>query len=308
VPRYRCYRDNLAEKPQRGFSFIELMVSMTILLIVSAVVLGGIAGMSKTNGTVNNRVQMHASIRSATELLQQEIGQAGRVSIPTGSVTLSAAVVANTTPTVGISSTAGMFANAKLIIDAGANQETVTATAVSQSPSQITAAFTKAHAANAVIRPAGAFASGIVPTSGPTVLKLYGDIDDNGNMVYVEYTCDTANGFLYRNSMPVTTITKPALTPAMILLSNIQANPGGTACFTYQPMVVGADTYITNVAVTLTLKTQDKDPQTHQYQTETKALLNVSPRNVFEAWQMASAGVSNRIQPMPASVTTLVSQ
>jgi prepilin-type N-terminal cleavage/methylation domain-containing protein len=300
VPRHHFNR-RIHNALPAGFSFIELMISMTILLVVSAVVLGGVASMTKTNGTINNRVQMHASVRSATELLQQEIGQAGRVSLPTGSVTLSAAVTASTA-TVGVSSTAGMFTNEKLIIDTGDNQETVDVIAVGTS--DITATFTVDHAANAVVRPAGAFASGIVPSSGPTKLKLYGDIDDNGTMVYVEYTCE--NGFLYRNAMPITAASKPGLTPAMILLSNVLPNPGGTACFTYQPMVVGPDTYVTNVAVTLTLQTQEKDPQTNLYQTETKALLNVSPRNVFEAWQMASAGVSNRIQPMPASVTNLL--
>jgi hypothetical protein len=68
---------------------------------------------------------------------------------------------------------------------------------------------------------------------------------------------------------------------------------------------VAANTYDVDVAVTLTVQTQNKDPQTHQFQTETKALLNFSPRNVFDGWQLASAGVSNRIQPMPPIVSGL---
>ena len=39
------------------------------------------------------------------------------------------------------------------------------------------------------------------------------------------------------------------------------------------------------------VQTQLIDPITQQKQTETKALLNVSPRNVFNVWQLASAGV-----------------
>ena len=42
------------------------------------------------------------------------------------------------------------------------------------------------------------------------------------------------------------------------------------------------------------------------YQTETKALLNVSPRNVFNVWQLAGLGINNRVQPLPATVTTLI--
>ena len=91
-----------------------------------------------------------------------------------------------------------------------------------------------------------------------------------------------------------------------MLLSNIQTNPGGTACFTYMPNplpIVTANTYVLDVAITLTVNTQVIDPITKQFQTETKALLNVSPRNVFNVWQLASAGVTERIQPMPPTVT-----
>ena len=61
------------------------------------------------------------------------------------------------------------------------------------------------------------------------------------------------------------------------------------------------------MAITLTVQTQDKDPVTGLYQTETKALLNVSPRNVFNTWQMAAQGITSRIQPLPPTVSTLKS-
>ena len=48
------------------------------------------------------------------------------------------------------------------------------------------------------------------------------------------------------------------------------------------------------------------DPVTRQQQTETKALLNVSPRNVFNVWELASLGITNRLQPMPATVQALL--
>jgi len=295
---------------QRGFSMIELLVAVTILLLVSGFVLTGLADMSMINGTITNRTQMHSGVRSATELLQQEIGQAGKVALP-AAVTLTGPVIIAGTAAVGVSSSAGMFVSEKLIIDTGPNEETVTLTAVSLSPSQITAAFTLAHASGAVVRAAGAFASGVVPTtaangSTATRLKLYGDVNDDGNMVYIEYTCDTDGGNLYRNTMSVTAASKPARTPSMILLPNIRPNPDGTPCFTYQEKAVGTDTYVVNVAVTLTVQTELQDPNTNQFQLETKALLNVSPRNVFEVWQMASIGTSNRIQPMPASVSNLL--
>jgi hypothetical protein len=226
-------------------------------------------------------------------------------------VTLTGAVaVANVAQTVAVSSAAGMFVNEWLVIDTGTGkEETVQLTAVDAETNQITAIFAQTHAANVPVRVAGAFASGIVPptlANGSTAntLKLYGDVNDDGKMVYVEYSY--AGGNLYRNVMAWNAASKPAVTASQVLLSNIVPNPNGTDVFMYQQKTVGADTFIVGVAITLTAQTQSKDPITNQYQTETKALLNVAPRNVFDAWQVASLGFTSRIQPMPASVQALL--
>jgi hypothetical protein len=277
--------------------------------------MSGMMQMMKTSGSIANRTEMHSSVRSATEVLQQEIGQAGRVPTLNGvtlTTIITTAMANGTSIPVVVSSATGMFNGEKLVIDAGDLEETVTVSSLSVSTNTFSAAFFNAHASGVSVRISGTFASGIVPdtaTNGSTsfILKLYGDINDDGNMEYVEYTCDTAGGNLYRNVVTVAPgATKPAVTSSMVILSNVLPNPpdpgGSTAapCFKFQDKIVSPDTYVVDVSVTLTVQTQNKDPQTHQFQTETKALLNVSPRNVFEGWQLASAGVSNRIQPMPA--------
>jgi prepilin-type N-terminal cleavage/methylation domain-containing protein len=302
---------------QAGFSIIELMVALTILLAVSGVVMGGLMQMSYTQGTITNRSEMHASVRSATELLQQEIGQAGRISLPTAGPTKITTPINVVDPSSGLTlsvtldSATGVFNGMLLVVDASDKEETVAVSNLNTTTRTFTGTFHVSHAANAKVQVSGAFASGIVPTttingSTGSILKLYGDVNDDGNMVYVEYKCDTAAGKLYRNSMTYDAVSKPLLNDSLVLLPNIQSNPDGTPCFTYQQQTVGTDTYVTNVAVTLTVQTELKDPKTKQYQQETKALLNVSPRNVFEGWQLASAGIKNRIQPMPASVTALL--
>jgi len=150
----------------------------------------------------------------------------------------------------------------------------------------------------------------VVPAGGngstATKLKIFGDIDGNGRMVYVEYWCDIASGRLYRNSMPFTAGAKQPYTVDMVLIDNILANPGGTPCFTYQTQSAGGVNYVIDVAITLTVRTQNRDANTRDFQTESKALLNVSPRNVFNVWQMAGLGNTNRVQPMPASVAALL--
>jgi hypothetical protein len=281
-----------------------------VLLIVSGTVFDGILRLTRVNDTISNRTEMHSGVRNATELLQQEVGQAGRISLP-GTVTLLDPVAVAGAATVRLSSVTGVFVGEQLVVGTGATQETVVVTAVGALLGTITATFDTAHAAGAPVAAHGGFSAGIVPTtmangSTGTVLKIFGDIHDDGNMVYVEYTCDFARANLFRNSIAYDAGAKPAVTIEQVLLDNILPNPDGTPCFTYQEQVVGATTYVVGVAITLTVQTEDRDPQTGLFQRETKALLNVSPRNVFHVWQFASLGITNRIQPMPATVQALL--
>ncbi|MCC7417102.1 MAG: type II secretion system protein [Acidobacteria bacterium] len=329
---------------QRGFSLIELLISVTILLIVTSVATSALLQLTNSQRTISNRTQLHAGVRSATELLQQEVGQAGRVALPGSVVTLNGAVAAGVgtvviRQTIGgaaSNSVAGLFVDEWLTVDSGNKAETVRITAIDTAAKTITADFAMPHASGAAVNVYGGFASGIVPDqywndaawaaypngSTGSVLKLFGDINGDGNMVYVEYTCDTAGGKLYRNVMAFDAAVKPAVTDSEVLLGNITANPGGTACFTYMPSPLpyninvddpgcGANcnqSFVLDVAITLTVNTEQVDPITGQVQTETKALLNVSPRNVFNTWQLASLGEEgeNRLQPMPNSVKLLL--
>jgi len=328
-------------RSESGFSLAEMLIATGLLLVVSSIVTSALMQMTKHQQTISNRTEMHSGVRGATELLQQEVGQAGRVTVP-APVTLTAAVAAAAncdpgTPTlnavpVSVTSTTGMFASAgppaayeTLTVLDGDTQEDIKVASVTNGTT-FQACFSKPHLAGAVLAPLGGFATGIVPPTGivngsdANHLKLFGDINGDGNMVYVEYFCDNADvgsHNLYRNVMPYNTApaAKPALSDAMILLSNIHVNPpdaGGVArpCFQYQTALLhvqGTDfTFVLDVAVTLTVWTQLPDPVTHQFQTETKALLNISPRNVFSAWELASMGYTDRIQSTPATVTALL--
>lgn len=318
---------------ESGFSLIELIVAMGVLLAVSSIVTTALLQMTNAQTTIWNRTEMHSGIRGATELLQQEVGQAGRITLP-GTVTLGAHVDAAAAPcdpgtpaanavTVEVTSVSGMFADAGppaayilLTTLDGNRSESIKVAAVLTSPPRITACFSNEHDAGTVVVPMGGFATGIIPNTGvangssATKLKLYGDINGDGSMVYVEYTCDTTAHKLYRNVMAFDAASKPVLTDAEILLGNIMPNPGGTDCFSYQTatMVVQGTsfTFVIDVAITLTVQTEQLDPVTREYQTETKALLNVSPRNVFNAWSLASIGYTDRIQSTPVSVVALL--
>ena len=296
-------------RSQKGFSLLEALVASTVLMALSGAVMTGLMQVTRAQQTLWNRTEMHSGVRSATEVLQQEVGQAGRITLPAGAALTGAVVTGN--QTVGVTTVGSMFVNEWLTVDLGTNSETVQLTAVDAGAQQITATFARAHAAGTPLAVYGGFASGIIPTnvangSTGTVLKLFGDINGDGNMMYVEYTCNTDNGNFYRNPMPWNAANKPALTSSLILIGNLTANPGGTACFTYQQATVGANTYVTDVAITLTVQTVQRDSITRQFQVETKALLNISPRNVFNVWALASLNIVNRIQPIPPSVQNLL--
>ncbi len=335
-----------------GFTLPELLVATTLLLVVSSIVTNALLQMTNQQQTIWNRTEMHSGVRGATELLQQEVGQAGRIALPNPIKSAAITTVpANpaacqpvlgvllTTTTAGANPTDGMWfdpvtnTGISLTWIDGDNAETVRVTGVNAGAQTIDGCFWHNHNANAPVVARGAFANGIVPPSPPSPLpngsdanhlKMFGDINSDGKMVYVEYVCDNGDiaGVaptynLYRNVMAYNTpaAAKPVITNSMILLSNVHPNPpdaGGVArpCFQYQTanlIVQGAPfTFVLDVAVTLTVWTQSVDSITKQIQTETKALLNVSPRNVFFAWELAGIGYTDHIQSTPGTVTSLL--
>jgi hypothetical protein len=202
----------------------------------------------------------------------------------------------------------------------GPDQETIKIASVDIAGSAINACYVKHHAQGTVMIPMGAFANGVFPDIGlpvgqmstGTTLKLFGDINGDGNLVYIEYNCDTANGVLTRNVMSYNATSKIAAN-AQVLLSNIVQNPPAASpvpCFVYQTAQMTVQgttfTFVLDVAVTLTVESEQIDPITKQKQRETKALLNVSPRNIFNAYELASIGYTDRIQSTPQSLTTIL--
>ena len=301
---------------ERGFTILELLVSVGILITISGFMLHVFVDMNRLNREQANRSEMHAAIRNATALLQQEVGQAGRVAFP-APVSLTAPVAAGAGAAwATVSSAAGMFVGMRLVVDHGPSQEMVTLTGVNAGGSQIRAVFAVAHAAGTRIEPSGGIGAGVIPTttpngSTPWVLKIVGDVNDDGNLVYVEYTCRWGENRLYRNMMPFDAAVKPAVTVEQVVLDNVlpnPPNPGGVVppCFSYQEQTISGSTYVTNVAIMMTVRTHDPHPITGDFEVVTKALLNVAPRNVFHTWQMHGLGQASRIQPLPPTVVNLL--
>jgi prepilin-type N-terminal cleavage/methylation domain-containing protein len=305
-----------------GFSLLELLVSITVLVVISGGVLSVIGFYQKSFGRTEIRSDMYENVRGVAELMEQEIGQAGLVSLPASTLT-SAVAPSVLAQTVNVSSTTSMFVGEQLLVDAGNSEELVTVTALTATT--IKAIFAKAHTIVPTTPPItalGVFASGIVPPltadgSTANVLNIFGDINADGSLVYVRYTCtpgtSAAPGTLTRS---VTTIVPGvnAISASQTLLSTLIGG-AGLACFQYVSQAsTSGFTFVSNVGFTLSVQATRPDPQTLQYSTMTKSFLNLAPRNVLAGleWANNNTGItpalcpnnsSCRLQATPANVT-----
>ena len=289
-----------ARHSENGFSLLELMVSTVVMLIVAGGAFGALNYYQKTYQHTEIGADMHDNLRSAIDLIIQEVGQAG--SLPSGTLgasNLNGVVFASgVAQTVNLNNAAGFFADEKLLVDAGANQELVPITAATAST--ITGVFGKAHNNNAQINAIGVFPTGILNTSTATKLRLFGDINGDGTLVYVEYTCNYAagGGTFTRSVTPVGT---SAVNAANVLVDNLLPNPDGSPCFQYPaaPPVVAGFTFINQVGVTLTVQSATKDMLTTNFETMTKSATDIVPRNIQMGLDLATAGLTDRLQPTP---------
>ena len=320
----------------RGFSLPELLVSMAVLLVVAGGVISIISYNEKTFGQTAQQSDMYENVRAVAELMAQEIGQAGFVDLPAGA-TLSAAVTKSATAqTVAVSSTTSMYAGEILLVDTATNEEPVTI--VSLTSTSINGIFANNHASGAVIHAIGVSPNGIVApstsattpggvscvtvptgvtytaTDGSTcnVLNVWGDLNSDGTLVYVRYTCNTTTtpGTLTRS---VTTITPGANTvsTAQTLLSTLIPNPPSSAptpCFQYDlsTQQINSTTIpiIANIGLTLSVQSLKPNPITGQPLTMTKSFLDLSPRNILAGYEQANWGDSTRLQNPPPNVTS----
>ena len=289
-------KDTAEMRGSRGFSLIEFMVGAVVVLLSMAAAFSVLGKYQKSYQGEQIAADLHSGVRNAMELLSQEIGQAGYLGFSTRQ--LQAAVGGNTAPqTVPISSTDSLFVGEILVVDAGVAQESVTLTAIDQVNNTITGVFRGNHNNNAPVNTLGAFPQGVLPppNSTATRLQMFGDIDSDGRLFYVEYNCNVNAGTFTRS---VTPISAAVQNPAQVLVRNLVANPNNAACFQYNATTLGPNTYVTEISVTLSTQSATPDPETKQFRTMTSSM-TLTPRNVQAAYGLALIPVTNRLQPTP---------
>src|SRR5215813_12032261 len=98
-----------------GFSLIEAILSLTLLIIISSATFSALLACQKIYLTVDGNADVHSGLRGATEMLAQEIGQSGAMHF-TGTTLSSAVSASSTAQTVTLGSTSGLFVGEKVLV------------------------------------------------------------------------------------------------------------------------------------------------------------------------------------------------
>jgi len=282
------------------------MISTVILLVVAGGVFGALYYYQKTYQRTEISADMHDNLRTAIELITQEVGQAGALPSLAGAAgppTLAAAVVgsplAQTVVLLG-GVTSSIYPGEQLMVDAGANQETVTV--ITAGAGSFKAIFGQNHILGTQVNASGVFPTGILTTVNGNTLDLYGDINGDGTLVHIEYTCNPAANGTGTLTMAVTPVTGAGVVSApSVLVDGLMTNPAGAPCFQVFSVTPGAFPvpFVNQVSVTLSTQTTARDPLTGNFVTMTKSALDIVPRNIQMGLDMANNGVTTRLQNKP---------
>ena len=200
----------------RGFSLIELMVSILVLSIVMGALFQFMSMMSRRYTQAQRTSGISQTGKSVMELLTMDVGQAGYY--PGRNTTTSAAVTTVGAQSVTLADTTGIFPGSVIIVDTGMNQEPVPLSAVTHSSNTVTGLFRLDHLTGVPVRlsevpyPEGVLApvkrdatgNLVADTTGSnaTTLKLMGDFRDDGTLRYVEYRYRSATSSATACSTP----------------------------------------------------------------------------------------------------------
>lgn len=291
-----------------GASLIELLISMGLLMAVLATVLTTAVTYQHRYRGQQLVAEMNQGLRATLELLAQEIEQAGSDGLAPRRLR-GATPGGGTLQTLTLDDTSGLFAGQRLAIDTGAQQEVIRIESFGGGTS-INAVVTKAHAPHSPVTRIGPFVSGVLETcvGQPGQLQMYGDLRADGTLTFVEYAYDSAARTLTRAETPVlkpgTNVASTGQNPRQVLTRNVLPNPGGTPLFTCRTLTRAGFTFVTEVAVTLTVQMAERDPDTGMRRSQT-ASITVRPRNAQIAHVLAGLAPAQRdahLQVQPAGI------
>lgn len=299
--------DDLRAIPEDGFTLLEMMIALLILLPLIGSVVNLFSVAVNQHSSEQSSVEANQDARSALEMMTQEIAQAG--SHGDRSTTTTSQIIASTVAQpIPVVSSSGLTAGDFVDLDVGANNEIIKVTAVGTN--SISGVVRRDHLTSGA--PVRLFAlpylTGVIPPAGMaanssatvTTLQCFGDMNSDGTVQYIEYKYDAANNQITRS---ITPITQGTLNPALSLVRNVKSNSVQFTLNTSNLKVV------TSVNVSFTVQ--------NNWATASKLQETVlSSRIVIPSALAASAllnelqtyGGINRLPPTPTQITTWINQ
>jgi prepilin-type N-terminal cleavage/methylation domain-containing protein len=248
----------------QGFSLIELLIALGILLVITTFVINAFTSGLRTLRRETGLAERDAQVKRVIELMSIELGQAGvtpdlldpNVINPFGTgSTLSANPSGSTTVSIATStgvngaSVRGLYPGREIIFELPESAPTseinqvATVPACASTTCNITIVnAAQTHAAgSAISSPALPNMFGILnpppltgsnlplTTTTKTVSRIgfVGDILGDGNIQYVEYTYDATSQRIWRSITPITSAAKATAYPILDNVVNTAQNPTG---------------------------------------------------------------------------------
>jgi Tfp pilus assembly protein PilW len=293
-------------KHQDGFTMVELMISIVILIPIMGAAIGLFSVGADQQASEQNSIDTNQEARSALEMMTTEIAQAGShgdcSTVTTGTVGPS-----STAQPLSVASVTGLLVGDWVDVDTGSDAELVEITAVGSD--SISGIFRTAHTSGKPVRLfALPFITGLVPPTGMaansssavTTLRFFGDINSDSTLQYVEYSYDAANNQITRSITPSTQANK---NPALPLIRNIKPN---SVQFTVNTDNLGIATSA-NIALTVQ-NTWSTASQLQETALATRVVIPSAAAGSVLLSELRQFGGVDRLPPTPAQITTWVNQ
>ncbi|MGH7461886.1 MAG: PilW family protein [Longimicrobiales bacterium] len=313
----------------RGFSLLELLISMVVLTIVMGALMQ-FMGMLQQRYTREQRAAGASQTgKTVLELLAMDTGQAGYLG--GGETTTTANITADPAAQPAILVNLNnifnnIYVNRVLIVDLNQPgalllQENVRVQSVDAGAGTVTALFKLSHAPGTYVRisdapyPQGILystatdATNVAYTSNSTRLRILGELWGDGNLRFVEYIHTfgaDCTGRITRSDSPalVNTVNAP-----VVVAENVCNDPSGTPpispVFSYPgagPM--GTFTYVPEVVVNVIVQTQRSSVEEVGSGGPRRIAMRQSfaPRNVLWARRMAQDGLADLLPTPPPTL------
>jgi Tfp pilus assembly protein PilW len=294
-------------KQQDGFTMMELMISIVILIPIMGAAIGLFSVGANQQATEQNSIDTNQEARSALEMMTTEIAQAGSHG-DFSTVTTGTVGALSTVQALSVASVAGLMVGDWVDVDTGAVSEIVEIKAIGSN--SISGIFMSPHTTAGV--PVRLFAlpytTGMIPpigmaanaSSAVTTLRFFGDINSDSTLQYVEYTYDAANNQITRSITPVAQANR---NPALPLIRNIKPN---SVQFTVNTDSLGV---ITSANIALTVQnTWSTASQLQETALATRIVIPSAAAGSVLLSELRQFGGVDRLPPTPAQVTTWVNQ